>query len=60
MTMIAPDTALAVDLFCDLRYAPCLFCGGCEQLRENESDCVGSLAPTCGGCLWGQGFAVCP
>ena len=42
------------------RYAPCLFCGGCEQLRENKSDCVGSLGPTCGGCLWGQGFAVCP
>ncbi|MBR4473926.1 MAG: SPASM domain-containing protein [Oscillospiraceae bacterium] len=41
-------------------FAPCLFCGGCEQLEENESDCVGSLAPTCGGCLWGQGFAVCP
>ncbi len=42
------------------RYAPCLFCGGCEQLQDNRSDCVGSLAPTCGGCLWGQGFAVCP
>ena len=41
-------------------YAPCLFCGGCDQLRENKSDCVGSLGPTCGGCLWGQGFAVCP
>ena len=42
------------------RYAPCLFCGGCEHLQENKSDCVGSLGPTCGGCLWGQGFAVCP
>ncbi len=42
------------------QYAPCLFCGGCEQLQDNRSDCVGSLAPTCGGCLWGQGFAVCP
>ena len=40
--------------------APCLFCGGCEQLQENKTDCLGSLAPTCGGCLWGQGFAVCP
>ena len=44
----------------EFHYAPCLFCGGCEQLKENESDCVGSLGPTCGGCLWGQGFAVCP
>ncbi len=44
----------------EFRYAPCLFCGGCELLGENEADCVGSPAPTCGGCLWGQGFAVCP
>ena len=44
----------------EFNYAPCLFCGGCEQLKENKFDCVGSLAPTCGGCLWGQGFAVCP
>ena len=32
----------------------------CELLEENKTDCIGSLAPTCGGCLWGQGFAVCP
>ncbi len=41
-------------------FAPCLFCGGCDLLEENKTDCVGSLAPACGGCLWGQGFAVCP
>ena len=41
-------------------YSPCLFCGGCELLEENQADCIGSPAPTCGGCLWGQGFAVCP
>ena len=41
-------------------YAPCLFCGGCELLEENKADCIGSLSPACGGCLWGQGFAVCP
>ena len=44
----------------EFKYAPCLFCGGCELLEENETDCIGSAAPTCGGCLWGQGFAVCP
>ena len=44
----------------EFKYAPCLFCGGCELLEENKTDCIGSLAPTCGGCLWGQGFAVCP
>ena len=44
----------------EFKYAPCLFCGGCELLEENKTDCIGSLAPTCGGCLWGQGYAVCP
>ena len=44
----------------EFKYAPCLFCGGCELLEENETDCIGSASPTCGGCLWGQGFAVCP
>jgi MoaA/NifB/PqqE/SkfB family radical SAM enzyme len=44
----------------EFKYAPCLFCGGCDLLEENETDCIGSLAPACGGCLWGQGFAVCP
>ena len=44
----------------EFKYAPCLFCGGCELLEENETDCIGSAAPSCGGCLWGQGFAVCP
>ena len=38
-----------------------VFFGGMgEPLEENKTDCIGSLAPTCGGCLLGQGFAVCP
>ena len=41
-------------------FAPCLFCGGCELLEENSTDCIGAPGPTCGGCLWGQGFIVCP
>ena len=40
-------------------FAPCLYCN-CQMLEENKEDCIGSPAPTCGGCLWGQGFAVCP
>ena len=43
-----------------LRDAAGLFCDGCELLEENETDCIGSAAPSCGGCLWGQGFTVCP
>ena len=41
-------------------FAPCLYCGGCPMLEENKEDCIGSPAPTCGACLWGQGFIVCP
>lgn len=41
-------------------FAPCLYCGECRQLEENREDCIGAPAPTCGGCLWGQGFIVCP
>lgn len=43
----------------DFNFAPCLYCN-CLMLEENTQDCIGSPAPTCGGCLWGQGFAVCP
>ena len=43
----------------DFNFAPCLYCD-CPMLEENRQDCIGSPAPTCGGCLWGQGFAVCP
>lgn len=42
------------------RFAPCLYCGGCPMLDENREDCIGSPAPTCGACLWGQGLIVCP
>lgn len=41
-------------------FSPCLFCGGCDLLEENKADCIGNEAPTCGACLWGQGFIVCP
>jgi MoaA/NifB/PqqE/SkfB family radical SAM enzyme len=44
----------------DFNFAPCLYCGGCHMLAENKEDCIGSPAPTCGGCLWGQGLIVCP
>ncbi len=43
----------------EFSFAPCLYCS-CPMLEENRQDCVGSPAPTCGGCLWGQDFAVCP
>lgn len=41
-------------------FSPCINCGGCDLREENQTDCVGSPAPTCGACLWGQGFIRCP
>lgn len=41
-------------------FSPCTVCNSCELADENSEDCFGNLAPTCGGCLWGQGFIQCP
>ena len=41
-------------------YAPCTFCGGCDLSESNEEDCIGNTFPSCGGCLWAQGFIQCP
>jgi len=41
-------------------FSPCTLCGGCELLESNEKDCFGNEFPTCGGCLWAQGFIRCP
>lgn len=41
-------------------FAPCTFCGGCELLDNNETDCLGNPFPVCGGCLWAQGLIQCP
>jgi MoaA/NifB/PqqE/SkfB family radical SAM enzyme len=44
----------------EFNYSPCIFCGGCDYFQSNEEDCIGSPAPTCGGCLWAQGVIQCP
>lgn len=44
----------------DFTFSPCVSCGGCELRDENKEDCLGNLEPTCGACLWGQGFIRCP
>ncbi len=47
----------------DLRafhFSPCTTCGGCERFPANYEDCTGNGFPTCGGCLWAQGFVQCP
>jgi MoaA/NifB/PqqE/SkfB family radical SAM enzyme len=41
-------------------FPPCVSCGTCELAEHNEEDCFGNPFPTCGGCLWAQGFIICP
>jgi len=41
-------------------FSPCSTCGGCERFAANFIDCAGNAFPTCGGCLWAQGFVQCP
>lgn len=40
-------------------FSPCTTCGGCERFPANYVDCIGNTFPTCGGCLWSQGFVQC-
>jgi MoaA/NifB/PqqE/SkfB family radical SAM enzyme len=44
----------------DFDFSPCTECNSCEMAEGNEEDCFGSNKPTCGGCLWAQGFISCP
>lgn len=41
-------------------FSPCAYCNSCEMSHANLEDCFGNLHPTCGGCLWAQGFIQCP
>jgi len=41
-------------------FSPCTICASCEMAESNLEDCYGNLFPTCGGCLWAQGFIRCP
>ncbi len=41
-------------------YSPCTTCGGCERFPANFEDCNHNVFPTCGGCVWAQGFVQCP
>jgi MoaA/NifB/PqqE/SkfB family radical SAM enzyme len=41
-------------------FSPCVSCNSCEMAEANQEDCFGNVLPTCGGCLWAQGFIQCP
>jgi MoaA/NifB/PqqE/SkfB family radical SAM enzyme len=38
----------------------CFTCGGCPLTENNQADCFGNPAPTCGECLWAYGLVQCP
>ncbi len=38
----------------------CTLCLGCEDRLENLTDCMYNKSPTCGACLWAQGYIRCP
>ncbi|HTU02274.1 MAG TPA: radical SAM protein [Candidatus Sulfotelmatobacter sp.] len=44
----------------DFDFSPCTACNSCEYADSNQEDCFGNRTPTCGGCLWAQGFIQCP
>ena len=44
----------------DFDFSPCVQCGGCDNRDENLADCYGNDKPTCGACLWSEGFLSCP
>ncbi len=41
-------------------FPPCVRCNSCDMIDANQEDCYGSPAPVCGGCLWAQGYVLCP
>ena len=51
------DFRIRVDEF---DFSPCTICSSCELAESNQEDCYGNTFPTCGGCLWAQGFIRCP
>lgn len=38
----------------------CTDCFGCEDRKENLTDCMYNERPTCGACLWVKGYIRCP
>jgi len=44
----------------DFDFSPCTSCNSCEMADGNLEDCYGNTHPTCGGCLWAQGYIRCP
>lgn len=55
-----PDYVRFRDYVTRFDYPSCTLCLGCDLRLENIEDCMHNVHPTCGACLWAQGFARCP
>lgn len=44
----------------NFEFADCTLCDGCDDRKENKTDCMYNSMPTCGACLWAQSIARCP
>jgi len=56
----SPDYADFRERVREFDFSPCTTCNSCEMAEGNEKNCFGDQRPTCGGCLWAQGFIQCP
>ena len=56
----SPDYVTLRERLRNFDFSPCTTCGGCDRFAENVTDCTSEVGPTCGGCLWAQGFIQCP
>ena len=56
----APDYKALRERLVAFDFSPCMSCNSCEMADSNQEDCFGNTSPTCGGCLWAQGFIQCP
>ena len=41
-------------------FPPCIRCNSCDWIDTNQEDCLSGEPPACGGCLWAQGYILCP
>jgi len=44
----------------NFEFPDCTLCDGCDDRKENRTDCMYNEMPTCGACLWAQNIARCP
>jgi MoaA/NifB/PqqE/SkfB family radical SAM enzyme len=44
----------------EFNFPTCLLCNSCDMIDSNQQDCFLNEPPVCGGCLWAQGYILCP